>query len=96
MTRLTKKVEAKGYTYVDWNVNSGDADGYNVPASTILRQIKNESKNKNEICVLMHDTASKNTTVKALPSIISYLRSQGYRFEVLTKDSAEFHHNLNN
>lgn len=96
MTRLTKKVEAKGYTYVDWNVNSGDADGYNVPATTILKQIKKESKNKNEICVLMHDTASKNTTVKALPYIISYLRSQGYRFEVLTKDSTEFHHNLNN
>ena len=96
MTRLSKKVQAKGYTYVDWNVNSGDADGHNVPASTILRHIKRESKNKNQICVLMHDTDAKDTTVKALPSIISYLRSQGYKFEVLTKESKEFHHGINN
>lgn len=96
MSRLTKQVEEKGYTYVDWNVNSGDADGHNVPANTILNQIKKGSKNKNEICVLMHDTNAKNTTVDALPYVISYLREEGFRFEALTKESPIFHHNINN
>lgn len=96
MTRLAKQVEEKGYTYVDWNVNSGDADAHNVPAKKILNQVMASSKNKNEICVLMHDTDAKNTTVEALPHVISYLRKEGFRFEALTKESAIFHHNINN
>lgn len=96
MTRLAKQVEEKGYTYVDWNVNSGDADAHNVPAKTILNQVKEGSKNKNALCILMHDTDAKGTTVEALPYIISYLRSEGFRFEALTKESEIFHHNINN
>ncbi len=96
MTRLTKAVQERGYVYVDWNVDSTDASGNNVPVSKILRNVKTYSKNKDNICILMHDTAAKDTTVKALPSIISYLRQKGYRFEGLTTESPIFHHGVNN
>lgn len=92
MTRLVKDVPKKGFYFFDWNVDSGDAAGNNVSVKTILNNIKTQSKGKNEICILMHDTKSKNTTVEALPYIISYLRSEGYRFEALTEESNGFHH----
>ncbi|MBE6761428.1 MAG: polysaccharide deacetylase [Ruminococcaceae bacterium] len=96
MTRLTKQVQQKGYTYVDWNVDSTDASGNNVSKDKILKNIKTYSKGRGDICVLMHDTAAKNTTVEALPEIIAYLRGQGYRFEALTTESTVFHHGVNN
>lgn len=97
MTRLTKDVCEKGFIYFDWNVDSGDAAAQNVPAQNIVANIMNESKNKEELCILMHDTSSKNTTVEALPYVICYLRAQGYRFEALSEKSNTFHHeNLHN
>lgn len=97
MTFLTKDVGKKGYTYFDWNVDSGDAGGTRVPTKKLISNVMRYSKNKSQICLLMHDAGAKTTTVEALPYIISYLRSQGFRFEVLTPASATFHHSgLNN
>lgn len=96
MTRLAKQVQDKGYVYADWNVDSTDASGNKVSKAKILSSIKSSSKGKGDICVLMHDTSAKTTTVEALPEIICYLRAQGYRFEGLTTDSPIFHHGINN
>lgn len=99
MTRLIKSVGEQGFKYVDWNIDSGDASGTNVPAKTLVSNVINDSdcKNGNTLCILMHDTGSKKTTVEALPYIICGLRAKGYRFEALTNESNAFHHaKLNN
>ncbi len=96
MSLLTKSVEEKGYAYFDWNVDSGDANGNNVPASKIISQIKSQSANKKSVCVLMHDTGAKQTTLDALPEIIEYYKSEGFVFKTLTTDSPIFHHQVNN
>lgn len=96
MSDLTTQVQIKGYSYFDWNVDSGDASGRNVPASRITKNVLNQAKNKNSICVLMHDTAAKNTTVKALPDILDGLKKQGYKFEVLTEETYGYHYKVNN
>lgn len=96
MTELTTEVQIKGYAYFDWNVDSGDASGNRVPASRITRNVLNQAKNKNSICVLMHDTAAKSTTVEALPKIIEGLKKQGYKFEVLTEETYGYHYKVNN
>lgn len=105
MTRLSKKMNKLGYEYFDWNIDSEDATSDNKPVKQILKNIKNESvyktsngkyRFKKDICILMHDTNAKKSTVKALPHIIKYLSENGYEFEVLTKKSPEFHHGINN
>lgn len=96
MSKLVNSVEEWGYTYVDWNVDSTDASGNRVAPERIIKNIQTYSKNKGDICILMHDTSAKTTTVEALPSIICYLREKGYRFEALTKDSPIFHQGVNN
>lgn len=96
MTKLTKQVEKKGYKYFDWNVNSGDADGTNVPADKIVNNVKRDSKGVSRCVVLMHDTLAKKTTVKALDKICKYYKDNGYEFDVLSKHSLDCHQTVNN
>ena len=97
MTQLVTLVQEKGYSYFDWNVSSGDADSTTPSYTYIRNNVLNNARNKNSICVLMHDAAAKTTTVQALPEIIEGLTNMGYRLEALTPEAYGYHHqNLNN
>ncbi|WP_315671519.1 hypothetical protein [Clostridium sp. 19966] len=41
------------------------------------------SRHKNNLIVLMHTSAQRQNSADALPSIIEYLKSEGYSFDVL-------------
>ena len=95
MKTLCNSVESKGYSYFDWNCDSGDARSNHVSADKILQNIKNDVGSQKNLTVLMHDTSAKTTTVEALPSVIEFLKSKGYVFDVLTESSPAVHHNIN-
>lgn len=80
---IRNEVKKQGYDYVDWNALSGDAEGLNVPVKKLIENIIKTTQNKNEVVILMHDSVGKETTVKALPDIIAYLKSKGYVFKTL-------------
>ncbi|HAQ40754.1 MAG TPA: hypothetical protein DCM73_07950 [Clostridiales bacterium] len=82
-TQFVKALNDKGYVSVDWNAVTGDAESKNPTHEMLLERLKNTVENKNKIVVLMHDSAAKQVTAEALPDIIEYLISQGYRFAVL-------------
>ncbi len=93
MDELKISVGEKGYIYHDWNVDSGDASANNVPAEKLLSNIKKNSKGKEVIDILMHDTGSgKLTTVEALPAIIEYLLSEGYTIVPITENTVPIQH----
>ncbi|HEX3029807.1 MAG TPA: polysaccharide deacetylase family protein [Clostridia bacterium] len=76
-------LKREGYTPVNWNIDTGDSLGKNVPAAKLIENVKNQLKNVpkgRSVIVLMHDMTGKQTTVEALPSIIAYLKAQGYTF----------------
>ncbi|MBQ2614814.1 MAG: polysaccharide deacetylase [Clostridia bacterium] len=78
--QLLKK---NGYYFADWNCLNGDAEGDGKrPAPQLLETIKKTAYGKN-IVVLMHDATAKKATAEALPSIITYLKEQGYVFKRL-------------
>lgn len=81
-----KVAKDAGYTFVDWNALNGDAEHQNVPASQLLARVQSSTKGKNHAVILMHDAATKSTTVEALPKVIEYLKSQGYEFGTLDED----------
>ena len=95
MTTLAKDVEEKGYSYVDWNVDSRDAE----PAVTktsddVYRNVVNNlSKGRGNI-ILMHDI--KTTTAGAIDRIVEYGLNNGYKFEVLTRETSVCHHRIAN
>ena len=46
--------------------------------------------------ILFHDSSPKTTTVEALPKIIENYKERGYVFKAISKDTPEFHHDVNN
>ena len=90
MNAITREMSKLGYQYFDWNVSSTDAAAVVQPKEEIINAVKGNSAGKNEIIVLMHDMDVKTTTVQALPEIITYLKQQGYQFDILRRDSFTF------
>ncbi|PYI50632.1 polysaccharide deacetylase [Paenibacillus flagellatus] len=78
-------LETAGYAIFDWNVDSGDSRRRGVPASEIVQGATNVTL-RDEMIVLMHDSAGHGETVKALPDIIRFYKEKGYAFAVLTPD----------
>lgn len=96
MKKLSKKITKKGFTYFDWNVDSGDASGNNVSKKIIANNvIKGLSKKRTNV-VLMHDSGAKSTTAKALQKIIDYGNNNGYVFERITEKTSKIQHKPNN
>ena len=66
-----------GITYYDWNITSGDAVSGQLSKQTIINNCVSRIGGEDECVILMHDAAEKNSTVEALPEIISQLRMRG-------------------
>ena len=96
MTALAAETANQGYVYFDWNVDSSDASGNNVPVADIMASIQNQGGYSDHEIVLMHDTGSKDTTVEALPQIIEYYQEKGYTFAPITVDTPPVQHGINN
>lgn len=96
MTDLTVRMPSLGYSYFDWNVDSGDASAPKVSAAKIAQNVLSGAKGKSSICVLMHDNSAKTTTVEALPAIIEGLDAMGFRFAPITAEVFGFHQRVNN
>lgn len=79
-------MEAAGYQVHDWNVDSGDSKRLGVPSAEILDTIKN-SRLADKLIVLLHDSATHEESVKALPEIIAYYKSKGYSFAPMTEET---------
>lgn len=96
MTRLVQSVTDQGYSYFDWNISSGDADSNSMKKEQLIENVKQGSKGKERVCILMHDSAGKKSTVAALPEIIEFLKAEGFSIEVITQSTTPFHHGVGN
>lgn len=68
------------YTYIDWNcLNNDSMKKYT--NKQLLDNLKESSKDKNTLVILMHDTKDVNDSSKVLKESIDYLKSKGYEFE---------------
>lgn len=66
----------QGFTYFDWNVSSQDASGTTLSVQQLLDNcMEGVSKHQDTVIILMHDAASKDTTVEALPKLIEALQA---------------------
>lgn len=76
---MVRVLSSLNYVYVDWNCLNRDSEK-KVSNAKLLKNLKETSKNKGTLIILMHDTADVNKTYDVLKDSISYLRSQGYEF----------------
>ena len=86
MTQITKKVLDEGFKYYDWNVLSGDSGDVKTKEAVYDNVIKGIKPGRSNF-VLMHDFNGNNKTLEALPQIIDYGLSNGYKFEIITTDT---------
>lgn len=94
ITKITNALTENNFYYFDWNIDSEDASG-NQTKESIYCNVTNRIHNGTNI-VLMHDSATKKTTVEALQSIIKYAKANGYTFAKITKKTPQIHHHINN
>lgn len=81
--------------YYDWNVSSGDAGSVLLDVDALVRNsTENITRNRTSI-ILMHDAASRPTTVEALPQIIeNILAMEDTAILPITGDTTPVHHIL--
>lgn len=88
MSKIIPAMEAEGYVYFDWNVDSQDAAKGLQDKNVIVNSVLSQAKYQKNAVILMHDAAAKTTTVDALPEIVEGLKAQGFVFRGLTVESA--------
>ena len=81
---LNEDFKKEGIISIDWNAETGDATGNNLPVSTLINGARKSTKGSlKHIVLLMHDAAAKKTTVDALQEVIKIYKDAGYKFKVI-------------
>lgn len=75
MRELIAWLEEEGFTYYDWNISSQDASGVRLTPEQIVDNCLEGIEKKDNVIILMHDAASKHTTVEALPMLIERIQA---------------------
>jgi peptidoglycan/xylan/chitin deacetylase (PgdA/CDA1 family) len=88
---LAAEVTRRGYTYHDWAVSCGDAEGKELSTKQVLDETVKECLKRKKSVVLFHDAPAQDTTVEALPDLIETLRDEGYEFRALDNTVEPFH-----
>jgi peptidoglycan/xylan/chitin deacetylase (PgdA/CDA1 family) len=83
----------QGVEYYDWNLSSKDASLQELSVSEIVRNATSELSKYSTAVILMHDAASKRTTVEALPIIIENILAAGDTVILpITEDTVPIQH----
>lgn len=73
-------LEENHIAHINWNALNNDSVGKPTKES-LVRDLKQTTKGKNKIVILMHDAGTKQMTADTLPEIIHYLKEEGYSFQ---------------
>lgn len=79
---IIAEMERRGYTYFDWNVDSGDSLTNATEKSIYNTTIEGITSNNKSI-VLMHNSGTKEDTVAQISAIVKKAKKEGYHFDVL-------------
>ncbi len=93
MSQLVKSVQANGFQYFDWNVDSMDAGGART-SDQVFNNVVNGVKGRKVSVVLQHDI--HGFSVDAVERIIQWGLANGYTFQKLTPTSPTAHHGVLN
>lgn len=77
-----QNLRENGIVSLDWNSLSKDAEGAKTKEE-LLQNVVDTIGEKQSVVILMHDASDKILTYETLPSIIQYLRDNGYQFKTL-------------
>jgi len=93
MTRLTKSVEEKGFSYFDWNVSSGDTS---TKDSEVITQNLIKGTTGMRSAITLQHSEIKEYSLNALEDYLIWALENGYTFSTLSPDSPKAHHRVSN
>ena len=77
--RMIEYLTREGYTYYDWNAESGDAEDEGLTPDQLNDNVMGYVRaNEGDSVVLMHDFKNGVATARALQSLIDTLKAEGY------------------
>lgn len=80
------------YKIYDWNIDCSDGINPKASVNKLYRKATCEKVKPQPIILLMHCDYMHKNTCKALPMIIQYYKSKGYKFEVISEDTIELYY----
>lgn len=92
MTEFIRYLNQEGITYYDWNVASGDATSQAYTADELVQNVINDVEKYDTSIVLMHDAATKGTTVDALGPMIDQLQAMGVELLPIDENTKPIQH----
>jgi peptidoglycan/xylan/chitin deacetylase (PgdA/CDA1 family) len=93
MMKFADYLHEQGVEYYDWNLSSKDASPQELSISEIVRNAISDLSEYSTSVILMHDAASKRTTVEALPIIIeNILAMEDTVILPITEDTVPIQH----
>lgn len=86
----------KGIRYFDWNIQCGDAVRYPPAPQKLFENVVHPISNRKDdsFIVLIHDSKPMKNSVKALPSIIKWLKKNRYDILPIDDDTIPVHHGV--
>ena len=94
MHTLIDQCEQKGYAYFDWTIDTRDALGGTVSASTICGRVTDNIDQVPVAVILMHDGPQQKTAPEAAETVITRLTELGYVFDTLDNLAETVHHTV--
>ena len=95
ISKLAEDLQNRGYTYVDWNVNSGDSEGLKTAEEVFENTVKEiENLGSADAVVLLHDI--HEWAVDAVPMIIDWGKENKCTFAALSEDTPQIHFEIAN
>lgn len=85
INEVKKQAEKDGMRWYDWNSDGKDSLGKLLSEEEIVENVlSSEFIGSDEVIVLLHDSATRTTTPKALKILISKFKEMGYEFGKLS------------
>lgn len=92
MTEFIRYLKEEDITYYDWNVASGDATSQAYTADELVQNVMTDVEKYDTSIVLMHDAATKGTTVDALGPMIDQLQAMGVELLPIDENTKPIQH----
>lgn len=84
---LIAEMIRRGFVPYDWNLSAdGGAGGTQLSSEELVLHVDDSLAGLDRTVLLLHDDASRTTTLEAMPGIIALLRERGFTLEALTPD----------
>lgn len=86
-----KRLHDKNFKVYDWNLDSSDGLKPKASLDELYANSIKGIEEKERLILLLHCTDAHQNTCRVLPKIISYYKSKGYEFKLITEETKELY-----